>query len=172
MYGYQILQSKLIILCGGGDHLGHLHWQRNILTILTTFLSQPNLKSLLSPLKKKIHTKSLSKNPHHPQKMSLKNPLGTSFISSLVIGFIWMVKWMVPNGFLFLFFLINSSLLASCKAKVNSSFLQKQKCALRKWYFLLHLSSQENYQQNATILKSFYFCILKDLRFKFKTPTK
>ena len=122
--------------------------------------------------KKKIHTKSLSKNPHHPQKMSLKNPLGTSFISSLVIGFIWMVKWMVPNGFLFLFFLINSSLLASCKAKVNSSFLQKQKCALRKWYFLLHLSSQENYQQNATILKSFYFCILKDLRFKFKTPTK
>ena len=93
--------------------------------------------------------------------MSLKNPLGTSFISSLVIGFIWMVKWMVPNGFLFLFFLINSSLLASCKAKVNSSFLQKQNCALRKWYFLLHLSSQENYQQNATILKSFYFCILR-----------
>ena len=171
MYGHQILQSKLIILCFGGDHLGHLHWWRNILTILTTFLSQPNLKSLLSPLKRKF-TQNLYKNRHHQKKkMSLKNPLGTSFISSLVIGFIWMVKWMVPNGFLFLFFLINSSLLASCKAKVNSSFLQKQKCALRKWYFLLHLSSQENYQQNATILKSFYFCILKDLRLKFKTPT-
>ena len=74
------------------------------------------------------------------KRWGLSSKTLTSFICSLVIGFIKTLRNIEPKGLRFLFFFIRSSLQASCRC--NSKFSALKKIHIKYFDFKVHTNSE------------------------------
>ena len=90
------------------------------------------------------------------KRWGLSSKTLTSFICSLVIGFIKTLRNIEPKGFRFLFFFIRSSLQASCRCNSKFSALKKIHIKYFDFKVLIRKTSMQKFFPQMLILGSAY----------------